>query len=76
MMAQMQPTIAKAIIAAASAYACDEGRPRTTKRVRRLGCGSAVLASASDADSASEASAGLSDDIQQFNAWLEGLKKT
>ena len=31
---------------------------------------------ASDAEPSSEASAGLSDDIQQFNAWLEGLKKT
>jgi tetratricopeptide (TPR) repeat protein len=31
---------------------------------------------ASDAAPSSEESAGLSDDIQQFNAWLEGLKKT
>ena len=31
---------------------------------------------ASDAAPATEESAGLSDDIQQFNAWLEGLKKT
>jgi hypothetical protein len=31
---------------------------------------------ASDAEPSSEANAGLSDDIQQFNAWLEGLKKT
>ena len=31
---------------------------------------------ASDAAPASEENAGLSDDIQQFNAWLEGLKKT
>ena len=31
---------------------------------------------ASDSAPASEESAGLSDDIQQFNAWLEGLKKT
>lgn len=31
---------------------------------------------ASDATPATEESAGLSDDIQQFNAWLEGLKKT
>ena len=31
---------------------------------------------ASDATPAAEESAGLSDDIQQFNAWLEGLKKT
>jgi len=31
---------------------------------------------ASDAAPSAEESAGLSDDIQQFNAWLEGLKKT
>ena len=31
---------------------------------------------AADAEPANEESAGLSDDIQQFNAWLEGLKKT
>jgi hypothetical protein len=31
---------------------------------------------ASDAEPAAEESAGLSDDIQQFNAWLEGLKKS
>jgi hypothetical protein len=31
---------------------------------------------ASDAATSNEESAGLSDDIQQFNAWLEGLKKT
>ena len=31
---------------------------------------------ASDAAPATEENAGLSDDIQQFNAWLEGLKKT
>jgi tetratricopeptide (TPR) repeat protein len=30
----------------------------------------------SDAQPSSDASGGLSDDIQQFNAWLEGLKKT
>jgi tetratricopeptide (TPR) repeat protein len=29
-----------------------------------------------DAEPSGEESAGLSDDIQQFNAWLEGLKKT
>jgi hypothetical protein len=33
-------------------------------------------ASASDAQPASDASGGQADDIQQFNAWLEGLKKT
>ncbi|HEY2377503.1 MAG TPA: tetratricopeptide repeat protein [Gemmatimonadaceae bacterium] len=31
---------------------------------------------ASDAEPSSEAGAGQPDDIQQFNAWLEGLKKT
>jgi len=31
---------------------------------------------ASDASPGGEQSAGLSDDIQQFNAWLEGLKKS
>jgi hypothetical protein len=31
---------------------------------------------ASDAEPSGQESAGLSDDIQQFNAWLEGLKKT
>ena len=31
---------------------------------------------ASDAAPSGEQSAGLSDDIQQFNAWLEGLKKS
>ncbi|MFL5616631.1 MAG: tetratricopeptide repeat protein [Gemmatimonadaceae bacterium] len=31
---------------------------------------------ASDAEAAGAESAGLSDDIQQFNAWLEGLKKS
>ena len=31
---------------------------------------------ASDAAPATDENAGLSDDIQQFNAWLEGLKKT
>jgi len=31
---------------------------------------------ASEAEPASEASSGQADDIQQFNAWLEGLKKT
>jgi hypothetical protein len=31
---------------------------------------------ASDAERSTGESAGLSDDIQQFNAWLEGLKKT
>jgi hypothetical protein len=31
---------------------------------------------ASDAATSGEQSAGLSDDIQQFNAWLEGLKKS
>lgn len=31
---------------------------------------------ASDAAPSGEQNAGLSDDIQQFNAWLEGLKKT
>jgi tetratricopeptide (TPR) repeat protein len=32
--------------------------------------------SARDAEPSTDESAGLSDDIQQFNAWLEGLKKT
>jgi tetratricopeptide (TPR) repeat protein len=32
--------------------------------------------SATESESSSEASGGASDDIQQFNAWLEGLKKT
>jgi hypothetical protein len=32
--------------------------------------------SARDAEPSADESAGLSDDIQQFNAWLEGLKKT
>jgi hypothetical protein len=32
--------------------------------------------SASDSDPANEGSSGPGDDIQQFNAWLEGLKKT
>jgi hypothetical protein len=32
--------------------------------------------SATESESGSEASGGASDDIQQFNAWLEGLKKT
>jgi tetratricopeptide (TPR) repeat protein len=32
--------------------------------------------SARDAEPSPDESAGLSDDIQQFNAWLEGLKKT
>jgi hypothetical protein len=31
---------------------------------------------ASDAEPSGAESAGLSDDIQQFNAWLEGLKKS
>jgi hypothetical protein len=31
---------------------------------------------ASDAEPSRQENAGLSDDIQQFNAWLEGLKKT
>jgi tetratricopeptide (TPR) repeat protein len=31
---------------------------------------------ASDAETSGQESAGLSDDIQQFNAWLEGLKKS
>ena len=31
---------------------------------------------ASDAEPSGQQNAGLSDDIQQFNAWLEGLKKT
>ena len=31
---------------------------------------------ATDAEPANEAGAGQTDDIQQFNAWLEGLKKT
>src|SRR3954469_4122966 len=31
---------------------------------------------ASDAEPSGEQNAGLSDDIQQFNAWLEGLKKS
>jgi hypothetical protein len=31
---------------------------------------------AADADAGAGESAGLSDDIQQFNAWLEGLKKS
>ena len=31
---------------------------------------------AADAEPSPEATAGQSDDIQQFNAWLEGLKKT
>jgi hypothetical protein len=32
--------------------------------------------SAAESESGTEGSGGASDDIQQFNAWLEGLKKT